>query len=355
MKRTGKIFILAIILFSVIFSNNIVKAQDAYGEVTNLSDAEVDIEGSETANVNLKYNRLNLVWYKADPSIGRTVDGYWVGYRVDFPESLGGASAEQSVVEKAQYRGKFTGYEWSENKSFYNARDGKWFMTGWVQITQNMLDANEGEFDLFEVEFDWDGNGTFEQNIKIQINSKNVVLDPSNVTTVTIKESGNGASDEVRRFLIETGKSLNEGLIQSELDILENIRNEEGFVKFYKEGVEDEEFSFDETIDETEITIIALFDKQTITPEPDEPTPTPEPDEPTPTPEPGEPTVTPEPEKTTPTPEPGGTVITPEKSNVVKDETPKTGFAKKINYTVIVAALVVFSISIIILRKKNNK
>ncbi len=320
MKKACKILTIAIIIFFAICANNFVRAaQGDYGKVSNLSDAEVTLSGEGTGNVKLKYSRLNLTWYKADLSIGRTVDGYWVGYKVEFPENLGGSSAEETEVKKAKYRSRFIGKDWSETKSFYDAKDGEWFMTGWVQITQSRLDANDGDFDLFEVEFDWQGDGQFEQNVTIEINAENVTLDPSNVTTVTVKETGNGASDEVRNFLISTGKSLNEGLVQSELDTLAAIKNKEGFVKFYEEGKEDEEFSFDEPIEETEITIIALFNKPIVEPEP-------------------EPELTPEP---------------PAKA---KDETPKTGDTNLINYVMIeTSALVILAIAINVLRKKNSK
>ncbi len=324
MKKTSKILILTITLLLLIFASNFVKAaQENYAQISNLSGGDVNLTGSGTADVKLKYNRLNLTWYKADPDIGRTVDGYWVGYKVDFPESLGGNSADQATVEKAKYHTKFTGYEWSAPKSFYNARDGQWFMTGWVQITQEMLNANEGDFELFEAQFDWEGDGEYEQTMKIEINAENVVLDSSKVSTVNIKETGNGASDDVRKFYIETGKSLNEGLVESELNLLKIIENKEGFVKFYEEGKEDEEFSFDDPINDKEITIIALFNK--IDPEPEE--------QPTP-----KPTVTPKPTNT-PKPE--------------KDETPKTGTAEPINYVIVATStLMILSLAIISSRKK---
>ena len=315
MKTTKKILFLTIALFLLIFARNFVKAaQDSFAEISNLSGGDVNVIGSGTAEVKLKYNRLNLIWYKADPSIGRTVDGYWVGYKVNFPESLGGNSADQATVEKAKYRGRFIGSEWSAAKSFYNARDGQWFLTGWVQITQEKLNANEGDFEIFEAEFDWEGDGEFEQNMKIEINSKNVVLDSSNVTTVTVKETGNGASNDTREFLISTGKSLNEGLAESELNILKIIENEEGFVKFYKEGKEDEEFSFDEPINDKAITIIALFNKS---------------------------------EK--PSPKPSVS------QKVEKDETPKTGTIEPINYVVIATSTLMILGIVIISSKKDNK
>ena len=318
MKKTCKILTIAIIIFFAICTNNFVKAaQGDYGKVSNLStDSEVTITGEGTGNVKLEYSRLKLAWYKADLSIGRNVDGYWVGYKVEFPENLGGSGAEETEVKKAKYRSRFIGQDWSEAKSFYDAKDGEWFMTGWVQITQSKLDANDGDFDLFEVEYDWQGDGDYEQNITIEINAENVTLDPSNVTTVTIKETGNGASDEVRNFLISTGKSLNEGLVQSELDTLASIKSKEGFVKFYEEGKEDEEFSFDEPIEETEITIIALFNKPVIEPEPEQP------------------------------------ANTPDKP---KDETPKTGDTSFINYVIIeTSALVILAVAINVLRKKEE-
>ena len=159
--------------------------------------------------------------------------------------------------------------------------------------------------------------------MKIEINAKNVVLDSSKVSTVNIKETGNGASDDVRKFYIETGKSLNEGLVESELNLLKIIENKEGFVKFYEEGKEDEEFSFDDPINDKEITIIALFNK--IDPEPEE--------QPTP-----KPTVTPKPTNT-PKPE--------------KDETPKTGTAEPINYVIVATStLMLLGVVIISSRKK---
>ena len=313
-----KIIFVFTTLLIIIFANNVVRAaDDYYGTVTKLSNGEATVTG--TTDVVLKYDRLTLTWYEADPLIGRNKNGYWVGYRIDFPESLGGSSAEASQVEKVKYQTRFPGYEWSVDKSFYNNKDGQWYLTGWAEVRQERLDENDGEFTLYEARFDWDGNGTFDQTLKLNINANETILDKTNVTTVMVKETGNGASDEVKTFTIQTGKSLKEGLSEYELDVLETIKNKEGFVKFYKEGKENEEFSFDEVINDSEVIIYALFDVKVSDTEPE------------------------------PSPEASPKTEVPAKP---KDTTPKTGVIDIIGYVVI--ATVISAIGIITIRKKNN-
>ena len=79
MKKISKILMLAITLFLVFFATSFVKAaQDAFGKVSNLSSGDVNVEGSGTANVKLKYNKPGEVFIGLVHRLDRPTGGIMV-------------------------------------------------------------------------------------------------------------------------------------------------------------------------------------------------------------------------------------------------------------------------------------
>ena len=273
MKRIKLILLFTIMFISIISFNNIVKADDQLGKVSDLSGGASQFDGN-TAHVELSYNELNLKWFKADYSIGRNADGYWVGYRIDAPSFI---DSEEKAQKIGYHRRNGGATDWT-SRSFMEVKDGEWYMTGWAQVTQQVLDKHEEPFVLYEAEFDWDGNGDYEQSVTIKINPKSTVLETDKKSTVTIREAGNGASDTETVFEIYRGTTLAEGLTETEKNTLDNIKNKEGFVTFYKLPNMDTNFELDkletytvfnpenDTIDEEEALIIAYFNAKTEEP-----------------------------------------------------------------------------------------
>ncbi len=283
MKKVRSIILLAamfLLLFSLI---NIVKAADAtYGSVTTITSGG-SVEQNTTAEVTVSYDQTELTWSPADPAIGRTVDGYWIGFKIEAPSIVN----NEETAKKAQFRKKFTGSDWSPTKSLYQVKDGEWFFNSWVNIDMDDLEAHksETEYLLYTAEFDWDGNGDYEQKLNLKINpSKTVLKDTDEIIKVTLKTAGKGNPNYTKTLPIQQGKSFDdyeEGTI--ERSIIDNLMGKAGFVKFYKmnEDAKDDEFDISKVDtyteyttdtafeqDEQEVTIVAYFDlEEETTPE----------------------------------------------------------------------------------------
>ena len=314
--KTTKLLLFTIIFIAIISLGNVVKAaNDNLGTASALSSGASEVDGN-TANVEFKFNTLNLTWYKADPSIGRDVDGYWVGYKMVAPSSVN----SMEKAQKVNYRRKMIGQNDWVNRPFTEVMDGEWYMTAWAQVTQKALNQHDEEFTLYEAQFDWDGNNEYEQTVTIKINPKTTTLETSNKSVVTIKELGEGVAEKQTTFEIYKGKTLSEGLTDTEKNTLESIKNKKGFLGFYKLPNLDTTFEADklntyekfdpdkDIINDAQVLVVAYFKVETK-PEPE---------------------VEKQPEK---------------------DDTPKTGNTNIIGY--IVASAIISAMGIAVLNKKH--
>lgn len=328
MKRIKLIAILVCIFLLLISLNSVVKADTNYGNVTLITQGAT-INQNGTANIELEYASVTLQWSPADPDVGRNKNGYWIGYRMDAPADL---VTDTQTAQKVTYQTRtITNYYWSDEKSFYNDRDGQWYLNLWFYVDQTILDAHEEEFILGEAQFDWDGEGNYVQTVSIKIDPEQVNLTPdANVATVVIQQRGNNASSQDTVFTVEKGKTLDQSLGSIEKSTLATIQARGGFVNFYKMNAGE---SFDaakidtyqvfdpsaDLIQEDSITIVAYIN---IEPDPIAPPPSEE---------------TPPSEQTTQSEE--------------KDTTPKTGNVDIIGYVLAIA--LVSASGIFILRRKH--
>ncbi len=331
MKKIRLIAVLAFMFLFAISINSVVKAETNYGSVTTITEGGT-VNQNSTSNVEIKYDSATLEWAPADPDIGRNRNGYWIGYKITAPSDV---VTDEVSARKATLRTKSsTSTTWSEDISFYDSKDGEWFLNFWAYIDEVTLNAHkdEEEFTLQQAQYDWNGDGTYEQTVSIILNPEQITLTPDEDTaTVTIKQRGNNASAVDNVFTVEKDKTLDETLGSVEKDILANIQSREGFIGFYKMNAEDvfdaskidtyQEFDpSSDIISEDEVTIVAYINIVR------------------------DPVITPEPEQQPPVEQPP---VTTEQ----KDTSPKTGTVDIIGYVLVIA--LVSAGGIFIIRKKH--
>lgn len=123
------------------------------------------ITGNESNHVRVTPAATVYEWFQKDTALGRNVDGWWAGIRIDFPESM-----TEEQLQNAKYRlGEATGSVWDAREG---ASDDP-YITLWKCL--NDLAENKS-LSTARMEFDWDNDGIFEQKVDLSINPANVTL-----------------------------------------------------------------------------------------------------------------------------------------------------------------------------------
>ena len=290
-KRFLTIIMLAFALFFAFAITNKVEAATNYGTVESLVGA-ADISGTE--NIVVKYNQLNLTWSEADPDVGRNMNGWWIGIKINAPA---GMSEEQ--LQKATYE------RLGSTVKFWDVKDSKGephYVNAWVRIGEEMIEGKQDVVTIAEYKLDWDNNGTPEQTITIQVVPTAVNLNRDS-TVVSVK-IGN------RQFTLKKNETLND-LPEADKKVLETLKTpEEGkvFVGLFNNNVK-----FEETTPiTTDIELEVRFEDAPVSPSP---------------------------------------VVSPTPAQKPQDTTPKTGTVDIIGYVSIIT--IVAAIGIIVLNKKH--
>ncbi len=290
-KRFLTIIMLAFALFFAFAITNKVEAATNYGTVESLVGA-ADISGTE--NIVVKYNQLNLTWAEADPDVGRNMNGWWIGIKINAPA---GMSEEQ--LQKATYE------RFGSTVKFWDVKDSKGephYVNAWVRIGEEMIEGKQDVVTIAVYKLDWDNNGTPEQTITIQVVPTAVNLNRDS-TVVSVKV-GN------RQFTLKKNETLND-LPEADKKVLETLKTpEEGkvFVGLFNNNVK-----FEETTPiTTDIELEVRFEDAPVSPSP---------------------------------------VVSPAPEQKPQDTTPKTGTVDIIGYVSIIT--IVAAIGIIVLNKKH--
>lgn len=140
--------------------------------ITAGCEAIIDIDNSITLTI--KNTELNLD--KADPSIGRVVDGWWAGIKVIIKDG--------SDLEKVQYTSGLTNHIL---KPFVNYRDTENSIGLWGCINDDTLEMLSEEVQCLRYYwfFDIDGDGIFENKIVLRLEIPSIRLighDPEYIT-----------------------------------------------------------------------------------------------------------------------------------------------------------------------------
>ena len=179
--------VIGLLPFNVVAADEVVTAEEPaegqgsalYGKVTALTGeeynivGEVDIEGNETESVTVTMTKMKLKCVPEDPAIGRPVDGWWAGIRVDAPDEI----TDDTMAGEAQY--KANGGEFQDFLTFQDgAKNGDYWIGMWNLVNEEKLNAcrADGTNLTTTYEFDWDGNKAIDQTITVEIVPAYIVL-----------------------------------------------------------------------------------------------------------------------------------------------------------------------------------
>ena len=244
MKKKNFLLTLLVAILFMVFSTN-AYAAELYGNVKVISEGTSSVDNNKTANVTVKYTAGNLKWYEKDLNVGRNVNGYWIGIRIDAPSGR---------ADNAKYKRGGT------TVTFNNVKDGNDYVNAWINVTQEQLKKikeNGEPYVILEYEFDWNGDGNFnDQKISVQVDPDKIVLDevPEGFVKVTVNSLvGN------RTFTVKKGTSLNEDLSTTEKDYLNQLIKAPAGKKYIGIFKGEEKFSLDEKINDN-ITLTVKFE-----------------------------------------------------------------------------------------------
>lgn len=166
------------------------EAATQYGTVSGLT-AGLKIENADPADITVSSQAVVLSWVPADPSIGRTVDGWWLGFRIDAP-----AMTEEDL-QKVHYKiGDSVASFWESKESAPGAETH--YMTLWVCMNDVLFKEKRN---AVTCQFDWNQDGVYEQKVTLAESKLGEALklkqDGFDITkdTVTLKLNvkGNGS------------------------------------------------------------------------------------------------------------------------------------------------------------------
>ncbi len=152
------------------------------------SDGSINSDGTISGNgtdyVKVTPGSTVYEWVAAEGI--RPSDGWWAGIRVDVP---------QNASVDAKFKVGSTEYQVKDETE--TDADDKEFVPVWKSLSKL---ANGQDLSATKIEFDWDGNGIYEQMVEFTVNPANVTLmkDGENIypgpemVTVTVNKTGNG-------------------------------------------------------------------------------------------------------------------------------------------------------------------
>lgn len=147
--------------------------------VESLTDGD-SIDAADQAKLVVNYNNTKLDWFEADPSIDRTVDGWWIGIRVKAPSEMDDEALQQSKFKMAA---EGDGYSFWENMNSDAEKEEPRYIDIWYLINEDKLnDAKSNKANHEKTfYFDWDGSGDYEQDITISVDPNTTTLYKKNV------------------------------------------------------------------------------------------------------------------------------------------------------------------------------
>ena len=179
--------------FAVVFAMAMVimptvhAAEGLYGTVAKGMGDDTNFEAVGDTDITVTYKVAELKWYPTDPAVGRTVDGWWVGVKIIAPA---GVSEEAKMKRPDRTLGTVEKY-FSKNKGGVEDSDPaspQRFFGAWIYVDKELLNNKVNPLTIGNYELDWNGDGTYEQTIKIQVNPNTISFTKDeNVVAFTIK------------------------------------------------------------------------------------------------------------------------------------------------------------------------
>ena len=149
------------------------------GQVSSYNGGAVT--GSGTGIVNVLINDVSLNWSAEDASIGRT-QGWWAGIRVEAPVGLDSATLQNAKLQVRRSESDL--WENAEVLSFWDykdsADDASVHHVGlWLPVSPSIVaeHAAAGKNITRWYRFDWDNDGTYEQEVTFSVDpTGNIIL-----------------------------------------------------------------------------------------------------------------------------------------------------------------------------------
>ncbi|MCD7859267.1 MAG: Ig-like domain-containing protein [Firmicutes bacterium] len=143
------------------------------------------ISGDATGNVAVTLEDIALDWEAADESAGKDIDAWWVGIKVTAPSEM----MEEQLADSVYQERASADSAWSDSLSFWSNKnsqtgDSEHYIGLWLPLTPAILEAaiESGRDITMYYQFDWDGDGTFEQSIAVCVNPDGVTLNKKDQT-----------------------------------------------------------------------------------------------------------------------------------------------------------------------------
>ncbi|MBR4071948.1 MAG: hypothetical protein IKK26_05280, partial [Clostridia bacterium] len=154
----------------------------AYGTLSVISP-NGSVTDADGKNAVATFDDVTLDWSPADPSIGRTVDGWWVGVKVTAPSHL---KTEEDFAKVTYQRCKSAAAgTWNDAVSFWDTKESadtatEHYITLWVLVNEQYLNDAilKNKTVNYTWRFDWDGDdeAVYEQTVAIKIKPENIKL-----------------------------------------------------------------------------------------------------------------------------------------------------------------------------------
>jgi len=156
------------------------------------------VTNADEENATATFGDVTLDWREADPSVGITQDGWWVGVKMTAPTDMTKLEDFTSVT----YQKCISSVEdtWSTAASFWDDQDSdksvesaERYLTMWGMVNeQNLNDAIvNGSTVNFTWRFDWNGDGEYEQKALLKVDPKKIKLNKDEVQ-IYPSTTGNG-------------------------------------------------------------------------------------------------------------------------------------------------------------------
>lgn len=135
---------------------------EGYAEVTAISDGAT-ITGSGSSEVTASFAGT-LTWLSENPDVGIATEGWWVGLKVTAPQNVN--------METAKYKMGGTEMLFKEGKHSQDSASEQ-YIELWSQVEE---DALTSESPIYIWSFDWDGDGTYEQTLTLNVYASRTIL-----------------------------------------------------------------------------------------------------------------------------------------------------------------------------------
>lgn len=188
--------VLSIVMIIGMIPANIVVASDAdYGTVEGLTPGAA--LGGDAAKPVLTYDSVELDWVDVDASQGRTKAGWYIGVRLNAPETMRTEADYISGENQVTIQTKgMSGWSsslgfWENQNSDKTVEESARFIDAWYYLDESRVITGKLNGSLeFGLQADWNMDGEFEQVVTVKINPNGVTLNKGGVKVFPVIGAG---------------------------------------------------------------------------------------------------------------------------------------------------------------------